>query len=69
MSMRLTNIWGMDVSKTRGLSQAKRQVRTFYPLAGSISEYERNITEILSAIQAVSPAPSSAGERWRSGRS
>lgn len=33
-------------------SQARQQIKTFYPLVGSLSDYQKNVTEILSAIQA-----------------
>lgn len=40
------------MSKTTNSSQTGLETRTFYPLVGSLSDYQKNVTEIFSTIQA-----------------
>ena len=40
------------MSKTPTSSQTSLQTKTFYPLVGSLPDYQKNITEIFSTIQA-----------------
>lgn len=40
------------MSKTTNSSQTGLQMKTFYPLVGSLPDYQKNITEIFSTIQA-----------------
>jgi hypothetical protein len=40
------------MSKTTDVSQIGSQTKTFYPLVGSLSDYQKNVSEIFSAIQA-----------------
>lgn len=39
------------MSKTTDAGQRNQQTKTFYPLVGSLSDYQKNVSEIFTAIQ------------------